>query len=76
MAKYLPKVPGYTTSFNKELNKVVFSSDLDGWCVSLSESEVKYLKSEGGLVALEKSILQIHVKAIETRSCSYAIIRH
>lgn len=64
----LPKIEGYTTSFNDLFNRVVFSSDEDDWNFTYHQDEIEKLQSiDGGIDYLKRNLAQRHEYAIYSR---------
>lgn len=64
----LPIVDGYKASFNKELDKVFFSNDTDGWNIGYSKSEIKALREKcSDTDCLKLDLMKRHERLIESR---------
>ena len=76
MDNLLPVVDSYTSSFNNELGLVVFSSDIDDWCIGYTKEEIKALCSnDNGAEMLESDLHRRHQELVDENSRNIEIRR-
>ena len=76
MDSLLPTIENYASSFNNELGLVVFSSDIDDWCIGYTKEEVKaFYSNDNGAEMFKSDLHRRHQELIDGKSHNIEIRR-